>query len=628
MKTKKTKPKIWTNRVSQAWALPEQLTVTEFAEREIILDESSAMPGRWRTEWTPYLQGIMDAFNDPLVEDIVMKMPTQVGKTAVMLNMMAYAVDQDPGPMMWVDSTEQEAREICDERIIPLCKNSPALRKHLPRNSDDITKGGIKFDRMNLKIGWSTSPSTLASRAIRYLFLNEINKYPQFSGREADPVKLAKERQRTFWNRKCVMNSSPSLPTGYITREYALTDQRKYYVPCPHCGFYQLLVWAQVKIPPEERDPFLVRKNRLAHYECVNCSGIIVDTMKHKMLLEGRWVPDGVDPQDPESAKTMFTTRAGFWLNCIYSPWLSFSDIAAEWLTSYQVPELHMNFVNSWLAEEWQENLGKRTPEQIAKLVRPYDSMLVPAEAEAVTGFVDVQKDHFYLAIRAWGFHGKSWLVYATRVEDWEAVIRTMFQVKYPSENPNAEPWQVRLTCIDANYRTNEVYEVCRHWVGLARPTIGKDRLNGVPFIRSTIERFPDGRPISGGLSLWKFDTTFFKDKLARLMQNTELDSPSGWFIHRDPSDSYVQQMCSEHKIIVRDRKTRRAREEWQPVTSHAQNHFWDCEVGNVLAAEMLNVFQWQPEAGPRINTKQQQREKQFDGENWVPRRKGWLKRD
>lgn len=570
----------------------------------------------------------MDAFTDPRVEEIIFQGPTQVGKTEALLNMLGYVADQDPGPALWVDSTGPEAMDFCVERIIPMFMKSPSLIRHLTNNSDDITKRGIKLDRMKIKIAWATSPATLASRAIRYLLLNEVNKYPMFSGREADPIKLAKERTRTYHNRKIVLCSTPTTPDGYITREYEMTDKRKYYVPCPHCKHYQIFVWAQIKFPKEERNPEVIRAKKLAHYECIKCKGKITDVMKPKMLLAGSWVPEGFDPKEAAGIKFPVFAKVGFWINAIYSPFLTFSDIAAEWLSSYHDRALHMNFVNSWLAEPYTEDMGRNKESEIRALARPYPKEKVPAEALALTGIVDVQKDHFYITLRAWGYHSKSWGILHTSVETWGEVEKVLLKSDYPCEDPNKPKYPVSMVLIDSGdgKRTGEVYEFCSKWRDVCRPIKGRDHLNGVPFRSSKIEFYPDGRPLTGGMLLWTLDTTYFKDKLSRLIKNTKQDSIGGWFIHKDPSQEYVTQMCSEHNSIVYDRRTKKARMEWTLVPGHRANHFWDCEVYGVAAAEMLRIFYLQPEEEQRKPTDQQEEDKPKT--SWVNKRSGWMNRN
>jgi len=589
---------------------------------------TSAEPGRWKTSRTPYLKGIMDAFTDPLVEEITIMAASQVGKTESMYNMLGFIIDQDPGPTLMVLPRENDAKSISYNRVLPMIEGSKALMVHMTPIADDITRLEYHLDRMILYFAGSNSPADLAGRPIRYLFLDEVDKYPRFSGREADPIKLASERQKTFWNKKTVKVSTPTTRDGYIHREYEKSDRRKFYVPCPQCGKYQILVFGQIKWPKEERSAEKIRNERLAWYECFFCQGRIEDYQKGKILLQGQWVPDGCEIADDGSIRGAIvkSKHHGFWINSLYSPWLTWSDVAAEFLKSKDYVELLMNFVNSWLAEVWEERVEETSIDKIRALAGEHEEGMVPEEAILLTAGVDVQKDHFYATIRAWGYQQRSWNILAVRLEEWEDVIRVLFKTTYPSEDANIEPFPVRLTCIDTGYRTSEVYEICSAWRDVARPIKGRNQLGGIPYRISTIERFPDsGVTIPGGLALWSLDTSYFKDKVRRLMQNTSLDGPGGWFIHRNPPEEYVKQLCSEHKAIIRDKKTRRAREEWRPVSAHAATHFWDCEIYSAAAAEMLRVFYLQENSGQVIHRSEQH--KNFSYKNWIPRKPNWNRR-
>ena len=618
---------IWTQAERQAWKRPERITVSQWADQYRYLNSvTSAEPGRWKTARTPYLQGIMDAFTDPFVEEITVMAASQVGKTEGMFNMLGYIIDQDPGPTLVVLPRENDAKGVSYNRVLPMIQGSPALREHMSLKGDDITKLEYHFDRMILFFAGSNSPADLASRPIRYLFLDEIDKYPRFSGREADPIKLATERQKTFWNKKTIKVSTPTTRDGYIFRELEKSDQRKFFAPCPHCGGYQILLFGQIKWPKDERSAEKIRNERLAWYECEHCKERIEDYHKHQMLSQGKWVAKGcsINEKGDITGEVIKSKHRGFWINSLYSPWLTWSDIAAEFLKSKDYVELLMNFVNSWLAEIWEEKSSKTKPDEVAELALAYPKEVVPDGVVVLTGGVDVQKDHFCLSIRGWGYGQESWLILATRVEEWSDVIRIMFKTSYPCESDSGDSFPVRLTCIDSGHRTSEVYEICRQWRDVARPIKGQQHLSGVPFKVSNIDKFPEtGHMIPGGLSLWHLDTSYFKDKVTRFVQNTKMDNPGGWHLYKNIHEEYLKQFCAEHKIIIRDRKRGKAVEEWRPVTAHAATHFFDTEVYSTAAAEMLRVFSMQAPA--ESNTQIPQESK---SNPWIHKQNNWVKRN
>jgi phage terminase large subunit GpA-like protein len=625
MITKKQDRKIWTPEEKQAWKRPEKITVSQWADRYRYLNPvTSAEPGRWKTSRTPYLKGVMDAFTDPFVEEITVIAASQVGKTEAMFNMLGFIIDQDPGPTLVVLPRENDAKSVSCNRVLPMIEGSYTLREHLPRLSDDITRLEYHLDRMILYFAGSNSPADLASRPIRYLFLDEIDKYPKFSGREADPIKLASERQKTFWNRKTVKVSTPTTRDGYIFREYEKSDRSRYYVPCPHCGKYQVLLFGQIKWPKKEKSTERIKNERLAWYECLHCNKHIKDYQKNRILTRGRWVPEDAEIEDDGtiSGNIIKSTHRGFWINSLYSPWLSWSDIAAEFIKSKDYIELLMNFVNSWLAEVWEEKIEETTVDRIRSLSRDYDEGDVPDDVLVLTAGVDVQKDHFYYVIRGWGYYEESWLIRADRVEYWDDVIDALFKTEYKKLSSN-ETLPVYMSCVDSGYRTDEVYRFCRQWADKTKAIKGQEEIAGGRFYRaSKIDiNSRTGSIIRGGLVLWNLNVSQYKDKINRLV--TTMD-PCKWHIFRNPTDEYLSQFTSEHKVLVRNRNTGRAKEVWQKKKTAVANHYLDAEVYAVAAADIIRALNIRKDESARVH--QRIVSQDTSRGNWIRKREGsWL---
>lgn len=115
---------------------PEQLTVSEWAEKYRMLDsKSSAMPGPWSNDITPYLTGVMDEFNNYETEKIIFVKPTQIGGTEALQNMIGYIVMQDPSPTMIVYPTDTLAKSVSENRLQPMLKATPEIAKKFDENS-------------------------------------------------------------------------------------------------------------------------------------------------------------------------------------------------------------------------------------------------------------------------------------------------------------------------------------------------------------------------------------------------------------------------------------------------------------------------------------------------------------
>lgn len=601
----------WTQAEILAWSPPDDLTVTQWANRHRILHPlSSAEPGPWRTDRTPYLAEIMDAFSDPTVEQISVMASTQVGKTSTIENMIAYVIDQDPGPALLVMPREEDCIQMGQRRLRPMIESSPQLTRHLSDQKTDNKLKEMRFSRSMLYLAGSNSPADLASRPIRFAFADECDKYPAYSGREADPISLVQERLRTFWNSKFVVTSTPTTREGYIYREYMRSDQRQYHVPCPHCNHSQTLEFPQVKWPEDQRDPAIIRQGRLAWYECIECGEQITDLDKPDMLRQGEWIA-GV-----ESAET--ASHRGYRLHCLYSPWLTFSEVAAKFLESKDDAASLLNFVNSWLGWIWEEQSEQIEADELEGRIQSYGRGIVPRGGIVLTAGVDVQKDHLFYSVHAHGLREESWLVECGRLDaGLEQLAPVLVNRVFEGEGQNH---RIRLVCIDAGYRTDEVYRFARHHAEIVRPVKGQQSINGVPIRTSKIDRTASGDPVKRSIRLWHLDTGHFKDKLARML--TAQDGEHGAFhTHADTPAEYLRHLASEHKILQRNRNTGNTKSIWTGKPGGGPNHWLDSTVYAFAAADMLQVFAL-TEAPPQSPEQEHTAQRTS---SWVSRGKGWL---
>jgi len=579
------------------------LSVSQWADQRRILTRwTSAEAGQWRTDRTPYLREIMDSFSSPEVEEIVVRSATQVGKTETILNILGYVIDYDPAPTIVVLPRDEDAKDWAFKRVKPMITASPSLFEHTTGKEDDLAGKLYTFDRMNLKFAGANSPADLGSDACRFVLCDEVDKYPKFSGREADPVKLARERSRTFWNRKIVKVSTPTISTGYITRDYESSDRRRYYVPCPACGELQPLFFSQKWSGaieearkqgqlcwPDGVTPDVIKRDGLAYYQCGFCQAKIEEHAKRGMIEQGLWVPFGAVIAGGQLEPAAPSAKRGYHLSALYSPWVSWSEIAAEFLEAKAEPALLMAFVNSVLAEPWVERVQQTKAADLHRRCGLWALGEVPPGALVLTGAVDVQKDHFYFSIRGWGLGEESWLIRRGTVETFEELDVTLFLTDYPGKDAAQ---RVRLSCIDSGHRTNEVYQWARRHLDTVRAIKGYDHLaSGLPMRTSLIDRDGMGKPIKGGLSLWSLDVNHYKDKLNRLI-HTPPGEAGEWHLPAMPEDDvYFDHLTSEQKITIREKVSGRVHEAWTLVTEGRANHYLDCEVYHLATADMLKVY-------------------------------------
>lgn len=551
---------------------PEQITVSEWAGKYRMLDsKSSAIPGPWNNDITPYLTGVMDEFNNYETSKIIFVKPTQVGGTEALQNMIGYIVMQDPAPTMIVYPTETLAKSISENRLQPMLRATPELARRFDENSQLLE---LQFDGMYLTLAGSNSPSGLASKPIRFVLMDEVDKYPGTSGKEADPIKLATERTKTFHDKKIYITSTPTLKTGHIWKEKESADiEKHYFVPCPHCGEYIELKFSNIRFPDEEGMTYADRAE-FATYICQECGCAITDADKNNMIRHGEW--------RIVRHNTQYVRSVAFWINTLYSPFVRWADIVKEFLTTKDDPDLFQNFVNSWLAEPWEDTKLKTSAELVLERQTELPEYVVPSWAKILTGGVDVQETSLYWSIRAWGDYLTSQNIAHGQVLSFNDIDNIM-NAEYLNEN--GEPMIVNLCLVDSGDQTDIVYDFCATHSDYALPVKGSSHEQLSNYKLSKINR-TDSRAM--GTTLVLVDSGAYKDMIAGRMQRD--NGRGSWMVYSGCDMEYAKQVTAEHKVNVKHGNT--VKKVWQLKTSHADNHYLDTEVYNAAAADILGVRQ------------------------------------
>lgn len=560
--------------IHEALARPEQLTVSEWAAKYRELNESSSLRGRWNNEVTPYLTEIMDCLNDPYIQFINFVKGTQVGGTEALINMTGWVITKNPSPTMIVYPTDDLAKDISNDRLKPAYRDIPEISKRFLRTKS--SEMNLRFHNMNIYLRSGGSPSKLASKPIKYLFFDEIDKMPGAVKREASPYNLAVERTKTFkYSRKIYTCSTPTYRENYVWRLHERADeQRSYFVPCPHCGEMIILKWSQVKFEPNN-DNKMTNSERAhtAMYYCQECGAAISDKDKPEMLRRGEW-------RDVKGRCTGKPRSVSFHLSALYSFFVSWSDMAYEYLESRDDPEMYQNFVNSWLAEPWEDTKLKVSVDLVAERTAPEPRGVVPDWAEFLTAGVDVQQKSVYFDIVAWGAGMTSQSVIHNQVLTLEDIIPYMNAEYYSADGKR---YVVLLCLIDSGDQTDMVYEFCALNQQWALPSKGYAALRNDNYKVSNINRI--GK-IYHGQTLILVDTGKYKDMIASRLHIG--NGKGSCMVHAECDDEYAKQITAEHKVAEGSGARRRLI--WKPKTMHADNHYLDCRVYASAAADLRGV--------------------------------------
>ena len=581
--------------IERAWReglIPDPLlSVSEWSDRHRMLSsKASSEPGRWRTSRTPYLKEIMDCLSPTSpVERVVFMKAAQLGATEMGSNWIGYVIHHAPGPMMAVWPTVEMAKRNSKQRIDPLIEESPILKELIaPARSRDSGntilakeyRGGV------LVMTGANSAVGLRSMPVRYLFLDEVDGYPLDVDGEGNAVALAEARTRTFSRRKIFIVSTPTIAgVSTIEREYEASDQRRFFVPCPHCGHRQWLRFEQLRWERGENGTF----PETAAYVCESCEVPIPEHHKTWMLEHGEWRAM-VEKSAEGSNKT-----AGFHLSSLYSPigWRSWRDIALAWeraiskesgssaeIKTFKNTELGETWVEEGEAPDWQRLLERREDYRIGA---------VPVGGLLLTAGADVQKDRIEISVWAFGRGKESWLVEhrvlmgdTARDEVWRSLAAVLRETW--THETGCQMSLVRMA-LDTGFATQEAYAFVRSVrdtrlmpvKGVARgaalvgtPT-AVDATTGGKKLRRGIKVFS----VAGGIAKLEFYNNLRKaPEVAE--DGVTVRYPAG-FVHLPKVDAeFLQQLCAEQLVTRRDRNGF-ANREWQKMRE--RNEALDCYV-------------------------------------------------
>ena len=435
---------------------PPRLSVQEWADAHRRLPTKGAgEPGPWRTSRVPYSAEIMACLSaeHPTKRVVFMKSVQSAG-TEIGNNWVGWFIDTQKAPLMVVQPTLDMAERWSKQRLASMIEDAPSLRAKIAparaRDSGNTTllkewAGGV------LVISGANSGASLRSMPARYLFLDEVDAYPSELEGEGDPISLAEARTTTFPRRKVFLVSTPTIESlSRINKEWLASDMRRYYVPCPHCGHEQYLVWDNLRWPKDRPDE--------AVYHCADCGAGIEEHNKTRMLAAGRWV-----------ATYQERAVAGFHINGLYTPTglgYTWAELAALWIESSKDPARIKTFTNLRLGEVVADPNEKLSEDDLAARASNYQARTIPQGCLLLTAGIDVQKDRFAVVIIGHGRAGQQWVIDynelpadPTTDAGWEALDAFIVQ---PFVNSCGVPMKISMAAIDSGYLTDHVLAYTR----------------------------------------------------------------------------------------------------------------------------------------------------------------------
>lgn len=574
-----------------------KMTGSDWADkRRYVAPGTSPEPGPWRTDRVPYLREVMDCATDKKTEITVMMCSSQVAKSEFLLNVMGYYADQEPAPQLMLQPTVENAEAFSKERIDPTFRYSAGLKDKLEEGKDGrgTAKKSSTTIRMKhfpggyLALVGANSPAGLASRPIRVLLMDEVDRYG-FT-KEGDPIKLAIQRTTNFHNRKINMVSTPTVDGQSKIQEWWLkSDQRHYHVPCPHCGTSQILKWGQVKWEKDEHGNHMPET---AYYECEHCHEAIHDRHKHDMLQAGAWI-----------AEKPFVKVAGFHINSLYSPWVKFAQLATEWVEVSKSRDKKglMEFVNLKLGEPWVEDNSELDHKHLHKRREWYEAD-VPDKVLLLTAGVDVQADRLECEVVGYGIGKESWgieyRVFAGDPEQpqvWQQLDEYLLR---QWQLPDGNRLGVSAACVDSSdgNTVDSVYQFTKSREHRRIFSIKGRGGVGIPFINK-----PNNNNRMGAILF----TLGVDSGKSTIMSNLKIETEGPGFCHypRDAEKNYTEEyfkgLLSEKQVYKY--VNGQTKIEWKKIVE--RNEPLDCRNYANAAMEILSPnFEWLAEQEQRGN--------------------------
>lgn len=506
----------------------------------------------------------MDAVTDPSIREVWVMKSAQIGWTEICLNVLGYFVDQDPSPMLLVQPTLEIAEAFSKDRLAPMVRDTPALRGKIadPRSRDSgNTLLHKTFPGGHITLGGANSPSGLASRPIRVVIFDEVDKYPASAAASGDPIALGKKRTTAFWNRKVLAGSTPTIKgSSRVEHGFNGSDQRYYFVPCPKCGEFQRLVWAQVK---------WTEYGLQAHeavYQCSFCAELLSDGDRRSMLAAGEW--RGTKP---------FNGIAGFHVNELMSPFVSISEMAVGFLEAKKLPETLQAFINESLGETWEDKGETLDAANLLARRESYTATSLPPGVVLLTAGTDVQDDRLEITIWGWGADEEAWRVEHIvlrgdpgQSQIWnehDDILRRRFQTD------DGRSLVIEACCIDSGgHFTEQVYRYCarrkRFRVWAIKGIGGPGRL--------VWPRRPT-RGAKVSVDLWLVGVDTIKEVIYGRLRKVSEPGPGYVHFDADTEQDWFDQLTSE-TVVYSQHQGRRIRR-WKPKSTGIRQEALDCAV-------------------------------------------------
>lgn len=592
---------------------PVRISTTEWAEKfRYLSPKSTALPGKYVADTTPWVKGIHEALDDPKVFKVVAQKSAQVAWTdGVLLNYIGHRIHLEPCPIIVMFDKEGSGKKFNEEKFIPMVEVTPSLAERIPVSSkrDRDNKWGFKgFPGGFLKFVSSNSPSEVKSTPAPVVCVEEPDDCNSDVKQQGDTIKLLEERTKSFSRRKIIFGGTPTVAgISKVEAAYKESDKRNFFVQCPHCAEWQTLSWDNVrwdKEPGRTHEIYGESLPETAVYVCPHCGGVWSNDLKNRAVKKGEW-----------RATAPFNGIAGFYINELYSPFpgSSLEEIVKKYLSAKIKLDagddsFMKSFVNNQLGMPYE--FASDVPEvaDLAARAEDYPEKTVPVLGAVLTAGVDVQHNRLAVIIRAWRTGEESWLLYWGEIfgqtiipekgawEELDALLSSGFPA------PNGNKLRIRAVSIDSSdgQTSDAVYAFVRArkrkgFMAIKGSSVNDDSKEIFSTPRASVDLNYKQKASKFGLRPFVVGTSRAKDLILGIDANGGRikltgSGPGRMHWYKEVRPDYYEQLTSEVKAPARNSHKR----VWQK-KSGVRNEALDCEVYALHAARSLKLHTWSP---------------------------------
>lgn len=531
-----------------------ELWVDEWADEymRIPRDTGAAEPGKYRTQRTPYAREPMRCLSPSHpCKRVVTMVASQLMKTQIALNWIGALIHMSPSNILTLLPSLSLAKRV-SARIGKTIKATPVLSERVasPRSRDSRNTMDTKeFEGGSLYATTAGSAANLAELSARFVYGDEIDRWDVDVDEEGDPIELAETRGSTFGrNAKFYFSSSPTIKgASRIADLFETSDQRHYYVPCPTCGYMQILEWERLLYSQDLS---------IVHYQCAGptCDVLIEEHHKGEMLAQGEWRShaDG----DGETV--------GFHLNALYAPlgWQDWASLAKQYEKAKKAQERGdlepmQVFYNTRLAKVWDSAQEQTKADALQARALQEDFVLgtLAVGVLSLTAAVDVQANRLEMIVIGWGVGMERWVVDHQVImgdpsddRTWSALDE---KLKERYRHPCGVSLAILATAVDSGgHHTHEVYQFCRirRWRNVF--AVKGASKSGKPVIAqrpSLVDVTWKGQTERNGAELWIVGTDTAKDWIYN--RYPVENGPGALHFAKDLPADFFEQCVAERKV-------------------------------------------------------------------------------